>query len=70
MGREMCEPGRERLNRIRAGFVSQGTTLTAWCNSQGLHRGNVYKALLHEWRGPKAAMLEELVVRASQVETE
>jgi len=54
-----------RLNRIRSGFVSQGTLLAAWCRDNEINRGNVYKALLQEWRGEKADGVIERVIKSA-----
>lgn len=51
----------DRLRDVRAGFVQQGTSLSAWCRANGLTRQNVCSALQGERRGPKA---EEVVRRA------
>lgn len=56
------------LDAIRAGFVSQGTSLTAWCRANGFHRPNVIKAIIGEWSGPKADEVRREVLRASRVE--
>ena len=49
----------ERLNRIKAGFLLQGTTLTAWCRDQGIHRPNLVMAAQGKRRGPAAEKLVE-----------
>lgn len=56
------------LNAIRGGFVSQGSSLAAWCAENGLHRPNVVKAILGQWSGPKAERIREAVQRASRGE--
>lgn len=58
-------PGEELLAHVKAGFVSQGTTLTRWCMESGLKRQNVRLCLLGGWNGPKARALRERVVSAS-----
>ena len=57
----------DRYRRVKAGFVSQGTTLHAWCVGEGLKRQNVAKALLGEWTGPKALKLVARALEASGV---
>lgn len=53
------------LDRITAGFVLQGTTLTAWCRQEGVHRPNLIKAIKGEWKGPTAAALVNRVAECS-----
>jgi hypothetical protein len=50
----------ERQRRVRAGFVAQGSSLSAWCRANGVQRQNAHKALVGQWSGPKA---DELVAR-------
>lgn len=57
-----------RADVIRSGFVAQGTTLTAWCRTNGFHRPNVYKALMGDWTGPTAEALIAAVTDASTKE--
>ncbi len=59
---------KDRMNRIRSGFISQGSSLAAWCREEGMNRGNVYKALLQEWRGTKADQIVQKVLSASGIE--
>lgn len=56
------------LDAIRAGFVSQGTSLAQWCRNNGYHRPNVIKAILGQWAGPKAEIMRKTVLSASKVE--
>jgi hypothetical protein len=53
---------------VRAGFVRQGTTFNRWCQSHGVRRENARKALLGEWRGPKARILVADSIKASEHE--
>lgn len=55
----------ERQRRIRAGFVVQGTSLTAWCKERGVRHQNARKALDGVWTGPKAAALVEEILQAA-----
>jgi hypothetical protein len=52
--------------QVRAGFVTQGTTLHAWCQSYGVDYSNAFKALSGKWSGRKAAELTERIVKASK----
>lgn len=57
----------ERQRRVRAGFVIRGTSLTAWCRSNGVKQQNAHKALRGEWQGPKATEVVEAILKASGV---
>lgn len=59
---------RERHNCVRAGFVRQGTTLSAWCDANGVKRQNATRALLGTWNGPKAQCLVERLKAAAGVQ--
>lgn len=64
--RDGQSPGERLLATVRAGFVQQGTSLTAWCDQNGLTRQNVRTALLGGWNGPKAQQLRSQIVEASK----
>lgn len=68
MGSRDLKSLERRAGAIRSGFVAQGTTLTAWCRTNGFHRPNVYKALMVDWTGPKAEALIAAVTDASTKE--
>jgi hypothetical protein len=53
--------------RVRAGFVAQGTTFTAWCRENHLARPNVASALIGAWNGPKGRAIRERVIRAARI---
>lgn len=55
----------ERQRRVRAGFVVQGTSLTAWCRARGVKHQNARKALAGEWKGPKASALIREILQAA-----
>lgn len=57
-------PGKALYRYVRAGFVSQGTSLQAWCELEGIYRQNARKCLLGEWRGAKATALVARLVAA------
>ncbi|MBF0108031.1 MAG: hypothetical protein HQL76_02490 [Magnetococcales bacterium] len=51
--------------KVKAGFVEQGTTFTAWCRQRKVNTSNAKAALLGAWTGPKARALKaELLVAA------
>lgn len=60
---------RQRLNRIRAGFINQDTSLHAWCCANNIDTSNARKALSGKWSGPKAqALIEKLETAAGGTE--
>lgn len=65
MNVNQVSPGRDLYNRVRAGFVSQGSSLSAWCRSQGICRANAVHCLVGSWNGPKGqALREQMIVEA------
>jgi hypothetical protein len=58
---------RQRHMRVRAGLISQGTSLSAWCKAHGVKHQNANKALLQTWTGPKASALVDRILAAAQV---
>lgn len=50
-------PSTELLRKIKAHFISKGTTLAAWCRANGHLQSNVRQALTGNWDGPKGRAL-------------
>lgn len=61
-------PGKDLMLQVRAGFISQGTTLTEWCRENGSHISNVRNALFGTWNGPKGRAMRQRVVKAAKIE--
>lgn len=59
-------PGKPLLDRVRAGFVAQGTSLNAWCALHGIRYPNARQALIGSWNGPKGAAIRERIVHAAE----
>ena len=59
--------GRTLLTQIRAGFVLKGTTLSAWCRTNGKHPQAVRSALYGAWDGPGARALRKKVMKDAGV---
>lgn len=57
--------GKARYQRVRVGFVLQGTSLNKWCHENRTNTQNVRDAFLGRWQGPKATELMERVALAS-----
>lgn len=52
---------------VRAGFISQHTSLNKWCKAHGIHRQNARDALLGIWTGESADILCARLIEASSV---
>lgn len=55
----------ELYRAVRAGFVSQGTTLNEWCIANGLNRQTVEKALKGDRVTKRGRILIERIVPAA-----
>lgn len=60
-------PGPELYLSVRAGFVTQGTSLTSWCRKRGVNASNARAALAGAWNGPKGSKLRKELLEASGV---
>lgn len=60
-------PGPDLYLTVRAGFVTQGTSLTSWCKGRGISASNARAALAGAWNGPKGTKLREDLLEASGV---
>jgi len=61
------EPGPHLYLLIRAGFITQGSTLTAWCRKRGVNTTNARSALVGAWNGPKGKALRAELIEASGI---
>ena len=66
---EIIQPGRILSDVIVAAFRANGTTLTAWCVANGIHRENVRQAAFGIWGGEKGAALLDRVIDSAGRET-
>jgi lambda repressor-like predicted transcriptional regulator len=57
----------KRYRRVLAGFVLQGTSLNAWCRGAGVKRQNATKALMDQWKGPRAQQVLARILDAAGV---
>mgnify|MGYP001580142696 CR=1 FL=1 len=60
--------GQTLYTEIKAGFVRQNTTFSAWCESHGVKRQNAVTAVLGGWRGAKAQKLVRQIIKAAQID--
>lgn len=52
---------------VRAGFISQGQSLTGWCKGKGVDSSNARAALAGAWNGPKGKALRAELIEASGI---
>lgn len=57
--------GLDLYQKVRAGFVGKGTSLSAWAKSNGVTPQNLRSALTGGWNGPKAQSLAKAAIEAS-----
>lgn len=55
-------PSTDLLKAVRAQLILRDSSLSAWAEQNGVKRQNLRKALVGEWRGPKASKLVARVV--------
>jgi len=64
----MEEENARTLNAlVKAGFIAQQTTISAWCRDNGLKPENARKSLLGSWHGPKALVWKRRLMVAARV---
>jgi len=64
------QAGKERLQQVRAGFITQGLSLKAYCLDNDIDPSNASKALVGKWTGIKATALVNLLIDASKADIE
>lgn len=58
-------PGKDLVLKVRAGFVAQGSSLSRWCQQNGIDRPNARLCLMGAWDGPKSRMLRMRIAEAA-----
>ena len=61
------KPGPDLYQRVRAGFVMKGTSLTRWCREKGINPTGARTALTGGWNGPKGRQLRSDLIKASGI---
>lgn len=61
------DPGSQLNADVRAGFIRIGESLNQWCSKSGNHHGDVRKALLGDWNGPRAQQIRSEVIEYLRV---
>jgi hypothetical protein len=60
-------PGPDLYLAVRGGFVTQGLTLTRWCNDREINPTNARAALVGAWNGPKGKALRARLIEESGI---
>lgn len=60
-------PSAKLYDHVRAGFIAQGTTLTAFCRERNVAPANARCALVGSWNGPRAKRLRQELVDGSGI---
>ena len=66
--KHMYTPGHELHRAVKAGFTYNGMTFASWCRANNVIPTNARQALLGSWAGPKATILINRMVTASQAD--
>lgn len=53
--------------KVRAAFVSQGSSLKRWCRENNITYSNSRDALIGRWNGPKGRKLRARIVSAAGI---
>ncbi|ENB4166282.1 TPA: hypothetical protein ACKQA1_001893 [Stenotrophomonas maltophilia] len=60
-------PGRDLMNKVRAGMTLQNTTVSAWCRQHGVNPSAARQAIYGTWAGPKGQALRASLLKAAGV---
>ncbi len=63
------QPGQELVQEVRAGFIKQGTSLSAYCRQNGIEGKTVHRLLSGKWDGKKAREIRAQLIEAANVKT-
>ncbi|EAQ65839.1 hypothetical protein MED121_01470 [Marinomonas sp. MED121] len=55
-------PKNELYNKVKAGFILQGSSLARWCLDNDVARQNAAQALKGIWAGPKSSELKQRIL--------
>jgi len=61
------QPGQELIQEVRAGFIKQGTSLSAYCRENGIEGKTVHRLLSGKWDGKKARAIRQQLIEAAGV---
>ena len=62
-----ANPSAALLRAVRAGLVARGSSLNAWCKARKIMRQNATKALVGDWKGPKATALVAKLMKSARM---
>ena len=61
------QPSRGLYNKVRGGFIAQGSSLSRWCAHIGINVQNAQACLIGTWNGPRAKELRSELVNAAGI---
>lgn len=61
------EPSSDLYNRVRCGFILQGSNLSTWCKENDVHPTNAKACLIGMWGGPKGKELRDRILKAAKI---
>lgn len=61
------QPGKELIQEVRAGFIRQGTSLSAFCRENEIEGKTVHRLLSGDWNGPIAKQKRKKIMAAAKV---
>lgn len=64
------QPGPDLMNRVRAGFLLQNTTLAEWCREQKINASAARQAVYGTWNGIKGQAMRAKVLKAAGLQPE
>lgn len=67
---ESAREGADLYRLIRAAFVQQGRTMQAFADSQGVTHQNCRRAIIGDWKGPKAGAIRAAAIAAAGLDME
>jgi len=63
MSKQEHEVGSQLVIRVRTALVARGSSLSAWCEEQGICRSWAYEVLNGHRNGPQAQALRKRLIR-------
>ncbi len=55
------------MNRIRAGFIAQGSSYHEWCRQKGVLPSSARQAVLGAWDGKKGREMRAQIIEAAKL---
>jgi len=64
---QTLQPSKLLWKKARYGFDVAGTSMTRWCDDNGINRRNAYRAVIGDRNGVKTIALRERVLKAAGI---